>query len=276
VLGFSTNPGLDNYARSFERQSEAMITAARNDGRILPPDVQPHNFALGAFLSMLAIPLAIAAAVVVGLLGMGLAIPVSAIGMFTAFQLFALGSRGPVSRGRDFLFAFIVGAIATVLGAISGLLADAYTAFVSNGGTTGIIEDILAGRVELPFPSRPEEIVVPLTIAAVLAVLAVVMNAAKAIAVHRDALLAKANTVATSTTTRLETSRAALTSSAKNSANAANQFANHVMTINSSSPGIVLNGKLLGEPEPKKGLWSRLNDLGHKVIRAWSGLPTRQ
>jgi len=192
--------------------------------------------------------------------------------MFAAFQLFALGSRGPVTRGRDFLFALVVGAIATVLGAISGLLADAYTAFVSGGGTSGIFENLFAGRVELPFPSRPEEVAVPLTITAVLTVLAVVMNAAKALAVHRDNIMAKANAVATSATSHLETSRTALKSSAKNSANAANQFANQfanqVITINSSSPGILLNGKPLGELEkPKKHLWHDLREFIYKTIR---------
>ena len=229
---------------------------------------KPYSFALGAFLSVLAIPLAIAAAVIVGLLGTGVAAAVAAIGMFAAFQLFALGSRGPVTRGRDFLFALVVGAIATVLGAISGLLTDAYTAFVSGGGTSGSIENIFVGRVELPFPSRPEEVAVPLTITAVLAVLAVVMNAAKALAAHRDNFMPKANAVATSATSHLETSRTALTSSAKNSANAANQFANHVMTINSSSPGILLNGKPLGELEqPKKRLWNDVREFIYKTIR---------
>lgn len=227
-----------------------------------------HSSALGAFLSVLAIPLAIAAAVIVGLLGTGIAAAVAAIGMFAAFQLFALGSRGPVSRGRDFLFALIIGAIATVLGALSGLLADAYSAFASSGGTSGIIENILAGRIELPFPSRPDEVVVPLTITAVLAVLAVVMNAAKALAVHRDNIMAKANAAATSATSHLETSRTALTSSAKKSANAANQFANHVMTINSSSPGILLNGKPLSELEqPKKQLWRDVRESIYKTLR---------
>ncbi|EAR25753.1 hypothetical protein A20C1_07733 [marine actinobacterium PHSC20C1] len=228
---------------------------------------KPYSFALGAFLSVLAIPLAIATAVIVGLLGTGVAAVVAAIGMFAAFQLFALGSRGPVSRGRDFLFALVVGAIATVLGAISGLLADAYTTFVAGGGTSGIIENLFAGRVELPFPTRPDEVVVPLTITAVLAVLAVVMNAAKALAVHRDNLMAKANAFATSTTNRLETSRTAMTSSAKNSANAANQFANHVMTINSSSPGILLNGKPLEELQSKKHLWQDVREMIYKAIR---------
>jgi len=237
---------------------------------------KPHSFALGALLSVLAIPLAIAAAVFVGLLGTGIAAAVAAMGMFAAFHLFALGSHGPVARGRDFLFALIVGAIATVLGALSGLLSDAYTAFVSGGGTSGIIENLFAGRVELPFPSRLEEFVVPLTITAVLAVLAVVMNAAKALAAHRDAIVAKANAVATSATNRLETSRNALSSSASTSANAANRFANHVMTINASSPGTLLNGKPLTEQQPKKRLWSSWSDLGHKAIRAWSGLRTRQ
>jgi hypothetical protein len=237
---------------------------------------KPHNYALGAFLSVFAIPLAMAAAVIVGLLGTGIAAIVSASGMFAAFSLFAFGSHGPVSRGRDFIFALVVGAIATILGAVSGLLTDAYSAFVSGGGTSGIIENLLAGRVELPFPTRPEEIVVPLTITAVLAVLAIVMNAAKALAVHRDALIAKANAVATSATNHLDASRTALRSSAKNSANAANQFANHVMTINSVSPGILLNGKPLDEQEPKKQFWAPLSDLGRKVISAWSGLPTRQ
>lgn len=229
---------------------------------------KPHNFALGALLSVLAIPLAIAAAVVVGLLGAGIAATVAAIGMFAAFQLFALGSRGPVTRGRDFLFALVVGAIATVLGAVSGLLTDAYSSFVAGGGTSGILESILAGRVELPFPTRSEDVVVPLTITAALAVLAVVMNAAKAIGAHRDALLAKANAVATSATNHLATSRTALTSSAKNSANAANQFTNHVMTINTSSPGILLNGKPLGEQDqPKKHLLHQLRELVDKALR---------
>lgn len=228
---------------------------------------KPYSFALGAFLSVLAIPLAIAAAVIVGLLGTGVAAAVAAIGMFAAFQLFALGSRGPVSRGRDFLFALIVGAIATVLGAISGLLADAYTTFVAGGGTSGIIENLFAGRIELPFPSRPEEVAVPLTITAVLAVLAVVMNAAKALAVHRDNIMAKANTVATSTADRLATSRNALSSSASTSANAANQFANHVMTINASSPGILLNGKPLELQQPKKRLWNDVREFIYKTIR---------
>ncbi|WP_010203919.1 hypothetical protein [Salinibacterium sp. PAMC 21357] len=230
--------------------------------------VKPHNFALGAFLSVLAIPLAIAAAAIIGLLGTGVAAAVAAIGMFAAFQLFALGSRGPVSRGRDFLFALVVGAIATVLGALAGLLTDAYSSFVAGGGTSGILENILAGRVELPYPTRPEEVAVPLTITAVLAILAVVMNAAKALAVHRDNIMAKANTVATSATTHLETSRTALTSSAKNSANSANRFANHVMTINTSSPGILLNGTPLGEQgQPKKHLWHDLRDMIYKAIR---------
>ncbi|QYH35292.1 hypothetical protein [Salinibacterium sp. M195] len=229
---------------------------------------KPHNFALGAFLSVLAIPLAIASAVIVGLLGTGVAAAVAAIGMFAAFQLFALGSRGPVSRGRDFLFALVVGAIATVLGALAGLLTDAYSSFVAGGGTSGILENLFAGRVELPFPSRPEEVVVPLTITAVLAILAVVMNAAKALAVHRDNIMAKANAVATSATSHLETSRTALTSSAKNSANAANQFANHVMTINTSSPGILLNGKPLGEQDQTKNqLLHRLRELIDRALR---------
>ncbi|EPR76694.1 hypothetical protein ADILRU_1019 [Leifsonia rubra CMS 76R] len=228
---------------------------------------KPHSFALGAFLSVLAIPLAIAAAVIVGLLGTGLAAAVAAIGMFAAFPLFALGSRGPVSRGSDFLFALVVGAIATILGAVSGLLADAYTTFVAGGGGSGIIENIFAGRAELPFPSRPEEVVVPLTVTAVLAVLAIVMNAAKALAVHRDNIMAKANTVATSATRRLETSRTALTSTAKNSANTANQFANHVMTINSSSPGILLNGEPLEQLQSKTHLWRDLREKIYKAIR---------
>jgi hypothetical protein len=237
---------------------------------------KPYSFALGALLSGLAIPLAIAAAVIVGQLGLGIATVVGAIGMFAAFQLFALGSRHPVTRARDFMFALIVGAIATVLGALSGLLSDAYSAFLSSGGTTGIIESNFAGRIELPFPSRLEEAVVPLTITAVLTVLAVVMNAAKALAAHRDAIVAKANAVATSATNRVETSRNALSSSASTSANAANRFANHVMTINASSPGTLLNGKPLTEQQPKKRLWPSLSDLGHKAIRAWSGLRTRE
>ncbi|MGV8858049.1 hypothetical protein [Rhodoglobus sp.] len=228
---------------------------------------KPHNFALGAFLSVLAIPLAIAAATFVGLLGTGIAAAVAAVGMFAAFQLFALGSHGPVSRGSDFLFTLIVGAIATTLGALSGLLTDAYSSYVAGGGTSGILENLLAGRIDLPFPSRPEEIAVPLTITAVLAVLAIVMNAAKALAVHRDNIMAKANTVTRTATSHLETSRTALTSSAKNSANAANQFANHVMTINSSSPGIVLNGKPLEQLQSKTHLWRDLREKIYKAIR---------
>jgi hypothetical protein len=79
--------------------------------------------------------------------------------------------------------------------------------------------------------------------------------------------MAKANAVATSATSHLETSRNALTSSAKNSANAANQFANHVMTINSSSPGILLNGKPLEQQQPKKHLWHDVRELIYKAIR---------
>ena len=45
--------------------------------------VKPHNFALGAFLSVLAIPLAIAAAAIIGLLGTGVAAAVAAIGCQT-------------------------------------------------------------------------------------------------------------------------------------------------------------------------------------------------
>ncbi len=79
--------------------------------------------------------------------------------------------------------------------------------------------------------------------------------------------MAKANAVATSATSHLETSRTALTSSAKNSANAANQFANHVMTINSSSPGILLNGKPLEQQQPKKHLWHDVREMIYNAIR---------
>ena len=206
------------------------------------PHTKPRNFAVGAFLSVLAIPLAIAAAVFVGLLGTGIAAAVAAIGMFAAFQLFALGSRAPVSRGRDFLFALLI-------------------------GTTGIIENLSVGRLDLPFPTRAEEVVVPLTIAAVLAILAIIMNAAKALAVHRDNILATANTVATSASNHLETSRTALTSTAKNSANTAHQFANHVMTINSTSPGIVLNGKPLEQSQSTAHFWRDLRETIYKAIR---------
>ncbi|MEH6781270.1 MAG: hypothetical protein V7618_06895 [Rhodoglobus sp.] len=231
------------------------------------PHTKPRNFALGAFLSVLAIPLAIAAAVFVGLLGTGIAAAVAAIGMFAAFQLFALGSHGPVSRGRDFLFALVIGATATALGSLAGLLTDAYASFVAGGGTTGIIENLSVGRLDLPFPTRAEEVVVPLTIAAVLAILAIIMNAAKALAVHRDNILATANTVATSASNHLETSRTALTSTAKNSANTANQFANHVMTINSSSPGILLNGKPLEQSQSTTHFWRDLRESIYKAIR---------
>lgn len=206
------------------------------------PHTKPRNFAVGAFLSVLAIPLAIAAAVFVGLLGTGIAAAVAAIGMFAAFQLFALGSRAPVSRGRDFLFALLI-------------------------GTTGIIENLSVGRLDLPFPTRAEEVVVPLTIAAVLAILAIIMNAAKALTVHRDNILATANTVATSASNHLETSRTALASTAKNSANTAHQFANHVMTINSTSPGIVLNGKPLEQSQSTAHFWRDLRESIYKAIR---------
>ncbi|MBH0116483.1 hypothetical protein I6E52_06445 [Salinibacterium sp. NG253] len=253
-----------------------MIAAANTNGRALPSDTTPHNFALGAFLSLFAIPLAIAAAILVGLLGFGIAAIFGALGMLTAFQLFTLGSRHTITRGRDFMFALIVGTIATVLGALSGLLSDVYTSFISNGGTTGIIEDILAGRADFPFPTRAEQVAIPLTVTAVVAILVIVMNVAKALAAHRDNLMAKANAAATSATTRFETSRQALSSSATNSANAANRFANHVMTINASSPGIILNGKPLDEQETTKGFSSRVSDLAHKAIRAWSGLRTER
>lgn len=264
------------YARSLERHSDAMISAANTNGRTLPSDTTPYNFGLGAFLSLFAIPLATAAAILVGLLGFGIAAIFGALGMLTAFQLFALGSRQTVTRGRDFMFALIVGTIATVLGALSGLLSDVYTSFVSNGGTTGIIEDILAGRADFPFPTRAEQVAIPLTVTAVVAILVIVMNVAKALAAHRESIIAKANAAATSATTRFETSRQALSSSATNSANAANRFANHVMTINASSPGIILNGKPLDEQEITKGFSSRVSDLAHKAIKAWSGLRTER
>ncbi|WP_231603871.1 hypothetical protein [Salinibacterium sp. NG22] len=264
------------YARSLERHSAAMISAANTNGRTLPSDTTPYNFGLGAFLSLFAIPLAIAAAILIGLLGFGIGAIFGALGMLTAFQLFALGSRQTVTRGRDFMFALVVGTIATVLGALSGLLSDVYTSFVSNGGTTGIIEDILAGRADFPFPTRAEQVAIPLTVTAVVAILVIVMNVAKALAAHRESIIAKANAAATSATTRFETSRQALSSSATNSANAANRFANHVMTINASSPGIILNGKPLDEQEITKGFSSRVSDLAHKAIRAWSGLRTER
>ncbi|MBH0109787.1 hypothetical protein I6E81_06370 [Salinibacterium sp. NG22] len=253
-----------------------MISAANTNGRTLPSDTTPYNFGLGAFLSLFAIPLAIAAAILIGLLGFGIGAIFGALGMLTAFQLFALGSRQTVTRGRDFMFALVVGTIATVLGALSGLLSDVYTSFVSNGGTTGIIEDILAGRADFPFPTRAEQVAIPLTVTAVVAILVIVMNVAKALAAHRESIIAKANAAATSATTRFETSRQALSSSATNSANAANRFANHVMTINASSPGIILNGKPLDEQEITKGFSSRVSDLAHKAIRAWSGLRTER
>ncbi|CAO1653600.1 hypothetical protein NYA9BBAC_02470 [Salinibacterium sp. NYA9b] len=264
------------YARSLERHSDAMISAANTNGRTLSTDTTPYNFALGAFLSLFAIPLAIAAAILIGLLGFGIGAIFGALGMLTAFQLFALGSRQTVTRGRDFMFALVVGTIATVLGALSGLLSDVYTSFVSNGGTTGIIEDILTGRADFPFPTRAEQVAIPLTVTAVVAILVIVMNVAKALAAHRESIIAKANAAATSATTRFETSRQALSSSATNSANAANRFANHVMTINASSPGIILNGKPLDEQEITQGFSSRLSDLAHKAIRAWSGLRTER
>ncbi|GHD80405.1 hypothetical protein CLV85_0641 [Salinibacterium amurskyense] len=264
------------YARSLERHSDAMIAAANTNGRALPSDTTPYNFGLGAFLSLFAIPLAIAAAVLVGLLGFGIGGILGAFGMLTAFQLFALGSRQTITRGRDFMFALVVGTIATVLGALAGLLSDLFSTFVARGGTTGIIEDILMGRAEFPFPIQAEYIAVPLIVAAVLAILVIVMNGAKALAAHRESIIAKANAAATSATTRLETSRQALSSSATNSANAANKFANHVMTINASSPGIILNGKPLDEQEITKGFSSKLSDLAHKAIRAWSGLRTER
>lgn len=264
------------YARSLERHSAAMISAANTNGRTLPADTTPYNFGLGAFLSLFAIPLAIAAAILVGLLGFGIGTIFGALGMLTAFQLFALGSRQTVTRGRDFMFALVVGTIATVLGALSGLLSDVYTSFVSNGGTTGIIEDILAGRAEFPFPTRAEQVAIPLTVTAVVAILLIVMNVAKALAAQRESIIAKANAAATSATTRFETSRQALSSSATNSANSANRFANHVMTINASSPGIILNGKPLDEQEITKGFSSRVSELARRAIRAWSGLRTER
>lgn len=272
MSGLSTNQSSTKHARAFERHSGTMISSANTNGGTLPTDTSPYNFALGAFLSLFAIPLALAAAIFVGLLGFGIGAIFGAVGMLTAFQLFALGSRHTVTRGRDFLFALIVGAIATVLGALSGLLSDVYTTFVSHGGTSGIIEDILAGRADFPFPTRAEQVAIPFTVTAVLAILVVVMNAARTLAANRDNLMAKANAVATTATTRFETSRQALSSSATNSANAANRFANHVMTINASSPGIILNGKPLDEQEIAKGFASRWCDLVQKAIRAWSGL----
>ncbi|MBH0082484.1 hypothetical protein [Salinibacterium sp. SWN167] len=279
MSGLSTNQSPTKYARSLERHSGTMISATNiNGGTVpggtLPTDTTPYNFALGAFLSLFAIPLALAAAILVGLLGFGIGAIFGAVGMLTAFQLFAVGSRQTVTRGRDFLFALIVGSIATALGAVAGLLSGLFNTYISNGGTTGIIEDILTGRTEFPFPTQAEQITVPFIVTAVLAILVVVMYAAKAAAAHRDNLMAKANAAATTATNRFETSRQALSSSATNSANAANKFANHVMTINASSPGIILNGKPLGEQETPTGFASRLSDLARKAITAWSGLRT--
>ncbi|MGV8913126.1 MAG: hypothetical protein ACOH14_10995 [Rhodoglobus sp.] len=229
--------------------------------------VNPYSFATGALLSVLAIPLAIIAALVVGQLGIGIATTAGAIGMFAGFPLFALGSRHPVTRGRDFTLALIIGAIATVLGALTGLITDAYTALIASGGTTGVIGNILAGQIDFPFPTRLEDIVVPLTITAVLAILAVAMNAAKALAAHRDNFIAKANAAATTASNRLATSRNALSSSASTSANAANKFASHVMSINTSSSGILLNGKPLEQQEDRKPLWHGVRDSIYKALR---------
>jgi len=278
---FSLNPGPADYARWRERRADAMNSVTSTGTQLLTTDAKPGNIAVGALLASLAIPLAILAALLVGTLGWGLAAVAGAVGMLVAFPFFALGARQPVVHLRSFVIALIIGTIATVLGAITGLLTDAYTAFVNGGGASGIVWSLFDGQLELPFPTQGEVIAIPLTITAVLAVLVVVANAAKALSVRRQEITAKARALATSTSSRLQdssrTASAAARSTAssardpardtaRKSANAANEFASHAMSINTASAGIVLNGRRLDEQESKKHLWERVRDQIEKAI----------
>ncbi|TQO20361.1 hypothetical protein FB472_1992 [Rhodoglobus vestalii] len=123
-------------------------------------------------------------------------------------------------RGAGFFFVLVVGIVATAVGVVAGFLSEVFSSFDAVGGQGGLMGSVFAGRVEFRVNDRPEDALVPVGIAAFVAIVIIVKYAKEALATGRESSTSFSIPIA-----------------------------------DASSSGVLLNGKPLGEAEPKKRFW---------------------
>ncbi|WP_010203921.1 hypothetical protein [Salinibacterium sp. PAMC 21357] len=230
------------------------------DQPVAPP-TKPYNFVLGALASVLAIPITIAIAVIIGQFGWDFAGAGGGIGLMVAFALFASGSHRAVVRGAGFAFALLIGTIAAVLAVIAGFLSAVYHAFTAVGGDGGFFGSVFAGRVTYRLTEHPVDLIAPAAIAAFMTIILLIKYSRLAIeartasqetrgfgAAHRGAAVHQAEPHNAEPHNRVPRDATALDVAAPDHTPPAAPPA----TINASSSGILLNGKPLNDQEPKK------------------------
>lgn len=223
------------------------------------PDAQihkPYNFVLGALASLLAVPLTVIVTIVIGQFGFEYSATFGGLGMVFAFTFFGSASRRRIVRGLGFAFALLVGLIATSLGVIAGFVSSVYYSFNAVGGKGGLLGDVFIGRIVYRLTERPEDFFIPAAIAAFLAIMLLVKYMKTASAVHGTPADAVGNDAAAAPTTSTTPATPATPAPSETVATATPELPDAAATtINAPSSGILLNGKPLGEPEPKKRFW---------------------